>query len=98
MKQGKCLKDIAVLYRVRAESKLLCNRLINEKIPFYTKEPPEDLHKGLVFNDIIAYYKLAHNLHDDSDLQRIINRPKRFIKQASLQHCKLDRNNIIQRM
>lgn len=96
-RRGDVLSDIAVLYRVRSEARLLCNRLLNENIPFYTKEPPEDIHRSLVFYDIMAYYRLSENINDAKDLPRIINRPTRYIKQSELSNCRIERSALLQR-
>lgn len=94
---GIPLSEIAVLYRVKKEATLLCNRLLSEKILFYTKELPEDLHSGMVYRDIKAYYRLANDLWDRTDLRRIINRPNRYIKGNLLDDCGLNKTLIIRK-
>lgn len=95
--EGIPLKEIAILYRVKRESSLLCSRLLGEKIPFYIKDIPEDLHSGLVYGDIKAYYRLANDLWDVKDLPRIINRPKRYIKPEWISECGLNKTIIIRK-
>ncbi|CUX17129.1 DNA helicase II [Clostridium sp. C105KSO15] len=96
-KQNVPLNTIAILYRVKKEARFLCNRLQVEKIPFFTKELPESLHNGMVFGDIKAYYRLANDLWGSTDLQRIINRPKRYIKFEVIRNCSLNKEEILQR-
>lgn len=96
-KQNVPLNTIAILYRVKKEARFLCNRLQVEKIPFFTKELPESLHNGMVFGDIKAYYRLANDLWGSTDLQRIINRPKRYIKFEVIGNCSLNKEEILQR-
>ncbi len=96
MKKGLPLKDMAVLYRVKREAALLVNRLLLEGIPFYTRELPLDIHKGMVYQDVMAYYRLANRIEMHGDLQRIINRPKRYLKQQLVRDCRLDRNQLYQ--
>ncbi len=91
------LNNISVLYRIRSESSIICSRLMVEKIPFYTKELPEDIHKGLVYQDIKAYYRLANGIQGKMDLRRIINRPKRYIKAETLSYCNLDMQEIFRK-
>lgn len=96
LKNGLPLKDMAVLYRVKREASSLVNRLLLEGIPFYTRELPQDIHKGMVYQDVMAYYRLANRMEVQGDLQRIINRPKRYLKQQLVRDCKLDRNQLYQ--
>lgn len=96
-KQNVPLNTIAILYRVKKEARFLCNRLQVEKIPFFTKELPVSLHNGMVFGDIKAYYRLANDLWGSTDLQRIINRPKRYIKFEVIGNCSLNKEEILQR-
>ena len=91
------LNNISVLYRIRSESSIICSRLMAEKIPFYTKELPDDIHKGLVYQDIKAYYRLANGMQGKMDLRRIINRPKRYIKAENLSYCNLDMQEIFRK-
>lgn len=80
VKLGKKYNEIAILYRVKKEAISICNRLQLEDIPFYTRELPENIHSSMVYQDIKAYYRLANDIWDNSDLRRIINRPTRYIK------------------
>ena len=96
LKKGLALKDMAVLYRVKREAASLVNRLLLEGIPFYTRELPQDIHKGMVYQGVMAYYRLANRIEVQSDLQRILNRPKRYLKQQLVRDCKLDRNQLYQ--
>lgn len=96
-KRNISLYNIAILYRVKNEASIICNQLVSEKIPFYTKEPPGDIHKNMVYQDIKAYYRLANDLWGRTDLRRIINRPKRYIKAEAVSNCGLNKQEIINR-
>lgn len=90
-KRGLQFKEMAVLYRVKREAAPLVNRLLLEGIPFYIRELPQDIHKGLVYQDIMAYYRLANGMEEQGDLFRIWNRPKRYLKNQLIRGCALDR-------
>lgn len=90
-KKGENWSDTAVLYRTRNTAAALVNRLLLEKIPFYIRELPMDIHKGLVCRDICAYYRLAQGIGGNQDLIQILNRPKRYLKSNLLRGCKPDR-------
>lgn len=71
-------KDIAVLYRTNAQSRVLEEEMLKENMPyrvigsfyFYSRKEIKDL---------IAYLRLIHNSKDNVSLLRIINTPKRGI-------------------
>ncbi len=71
-------KDIAVLYRTNAQSRVLEEEMLKENMPyrvigsfyFYSRKEIKDL---------IAYLRLIHNCKDNVSLLRVINTPKRGI-------------------
>ncbi len=71
-------KDIAVLYRTNAQSRVIEEEMLKENIPyrvigsfyFYSRKEIKDL---------IAYLRLIHNIKDNVSLLRVINTPKRGI-------------------
>lgn len=71
-------KDIAVLYRTNAQSRVVEEEMLKENLPyrvigsfyFYSRKEIKDL---------IAYLRLIHNSKDNVSLLRVINTPKRGI-------------------
>ena len=71
-------KDIAVLYRTNAQSRVGEEEMLKENLPyrvigsfyFYSRKEIKDL---------IAYLRLIHNSKDNVSLLRVINTPKRGI-------------------
>lgn len=71
-------KDIAVLYRTNAQSRVLEEEMLKDNLPyrvigsfyFYSRKEIKDL---------IAYLRLIHNSKDNISLLRAINTPKRGI-------------------
>ena len=71
-------KDIAILYRTNAQSRVLEEEMLKENLPyrvigsfyFYSRKEIKDL---------IAYLRLIHNSKDNVSLLRVINTPKRGI-------------------
>jgi DNA helicase-2/ATP-dependent DNA helicase PcrA len=76
--RGVEYKDIAVLYRTNAQSRVLEEEMLKENLPyrvigsfyFYSRKEIKDL---------IAYLRLIHNSKDNVSLLRVINTPKRGI-------------------
>ena len=71
-------KDIAILYRTNAQSRVFESEFLKQNIPFkivgsfyfYSRKEIKDL---------LAYLRLIHNPNDDISLLRAINTPKRGI-------------------
>ncbi len=76
--RGVEYKDIAVLYRTNAQSRVIEEEMLKENMPyrvigsfyFYSRKEIKDL---------IAYLRLIHNSRDNVSLLRVINTPKRGI-------------------
>ncbi len=95
--QGTHPDEIAVLYRINALSRSLEEGFTREGLGF-------KLIGGIRFyeraeiKDIISYFRVLSNPHDDFSFLRIINKPKRGIGKASLdkiQHAAYERKGSI---
>lgn len=70
--------DFAILYRTNAQSRSMEEALRKLNIPY-------KIYGGLSFyqrkeiKDLIAYFRLTYNPHDEAALKRVINYPKRGI-------------------
>lgn len=94
IKNGGELNDIAVLYRVKKEASVLVSSLETIGMPFFTRDMVDDIHLGMCYKDMLAYYRLSRGIPESGDLQRIINRPKRYLKSNLIRGCEFDRNKI----
>ena len=78
--------DFAILYRTNAQSRSFEEALRKLNIPY-------KIYGGLSFyqrkeiKDLLAYFRLTANFHDEESLKRIINYPKRGIGKTSLDHA-----------
>jgi DNA helicase-2/ATP-dependent DNA helicase PcrA len=78
--------DIAVLYRMNAQSRVLEEAFMREGIPYR-------IFGGLRFydrkeiKDVIAYLRIIQNPSDDVALKRIINVPKRGIGNTTVENA-----------
>ncbi|WP_028081250.1 DNA helicase II [Solimonas soli] len=82
---GRCaLSEIAVLYRMGAQSRVLEEALIRARLPYR-------IYGGLRFferqeiKDALAYLRLLHNRHDDTSFERAVNTPPRGIGATSVE-------------
>ncbi|HKV97446.1 MAG TPA: DNA helicase II [Gammaproteobacteria bacterium] len=81
--QGGARREIAVLYRSNAQSRVFEERLLAERIPYR-------VYGGLRFferqeiKDALAYLRLLENRADDAAFERIVNLPARGIGTRSV--------------
>lgn len=80
---GRKYKDIAILYRTNAQSRAPEESLMRNKIP-YVIYGSQGFYRRKEVQDILAYLKLVKDLKDDEALERIVNRPNRFLGAAFL--------------
>ena len=71
-------KDIAVLYRTNAQSRVLEEEMLKENLP-YRVIGSFYFYSSKEIKDLIAYLRLIHNSKDNISLLRVINTPKRGI-------------------
>lgn len=83
LRDGNQAKDIAILYRANAQSRIIEAQLIQDGINY-------QIHGGLRFferaeiKDALAYLRLVASHADDAALERIINVPARGIGDSTL--------------
>ena len=95
VRQGYAYKDMAILYRSNAQSRILEEQLIDARIAYH-------IYGGLKFferaeiKDALAYLRLLANRHDDAAFERIVNLPARGIGETTLNELreKAKENNI----
>jgi DNA helicase-2/ATP-dependent DNA helicase PcrA len=75
--------EIAVFYRTNAQSRVLEDVLVRQGVPYQVIGGPRFYERAEV-KDAIAYLQVIDNPYDAVSLQRIANRPRRGIGDASL--------------
>lgn len=83
LSKGYKYSDIAVLYRMNAQSNLIEKTLIRSNIP-YRIIGGHRFYDRAEIKDMIAYLSVAVNHDDDTRLLRIINQPKRGIGKTTI--------------
>lgn len=92
LRDGYKLKDMALLYRTNAQSRIFEEQFMSRSIPY-------KIVGGLKFydrkeiKDIIAYLKLVQNPRDNVSFKRIVNVPKRGVGGVSLSRLEEDAFN-----
>lgn len=76
--RGTLLKEIAIFFRINAQSRTIEEELIKNNIP-YQIIGAFKFYERKEIKDILAYLKLSLNPEDKASLERIINLPPRGI-------------------
>ena len=75
--------EIAVFYRTNAQSRVLEDVLVRQQVPYQVIGGPKFYERAEI-KDLIAYLQVIDNPADAVSLDRIANRPRRGIGDASL--------------
>ena len=93
--KGATLNDIALLYRVNAQSRALEESLVRNKIPYQIVRGVE-FYRRKEIRDLLAYLKILVNPSDEIALLRVINTPARGIGKTTIdrvrayaEHCNI---------
>ncbi len=84
LKEGASADEIAVLYRINALSRSLEEGFSKEGLAFKLIGGMRFYERAEI-KDVISYFRIIANPHDDFSLMRIINKPKRGIGKVSLE-------------
>ena len=81
---SRSYRDIAVFYRINAQSRAIEDELVQNRIP-YTVVGGMKFYERKEIKDILAYLKLIDNPSDGLSLKRIINVPSRGIGEKTVE-------------
>jgi len=81
---GRPFRDIAVFYRINAQSRAIEDELVKHQIP-YTIIGGLKFYERKEIKDILAYLKLIANPSDGLSIKRIINVPPRGIGEKTIE-------------
>ncbi len=76
-------RDIAVMYRVNAQSRALEEACLREGVPYQIIGGQRFYHRQEI-RDVVGYLRLIANPNDTAGLQRVINVPQRGIGQRTV--------------
>jgi DNA helicase-2/ATP-dependent DNA helicase PcrA len=83
-REGRPLSDVAILYRLNAQSRPLEEALREAQLPYAVHGGPAFFDRSEV-RDLLAYLKVCVAPQDEVSLARIVNTPARGIGDASLE-------------
>ncbi|WP_174713970.1 DNA helicase PcrA [Ligilactobacillus salitolerans] len=82
--QGRNYRDIAILYRTNAQSRVMEETFVKTNIPYKIVGAHRFYDRKEIL-DILAYLRLVTNPQDSMSFNRIVNEPKRGIGNTSLE-------------
>ena len=85
---------MAILYRNNKQAGFLSLILMRKGIPFHSNDQIMSPYKHWIFNDFMAYYRLAEGTGNGHDLIQVINKPNRFIPVQKLYKANVDERNV----
>lgn len=84
LKEGLKRREIAILYRSNAQSRVLEEALLRERIPYRIYGGQRFFERAEIKN-AMAYLRLIQTRHNDAALERVINLPARGIGEKTLE-------------
>jgi len=86
IRDGMSRSEIAILYRSNAQSRVLEEALLREKIPYRIYGGQRFFERAEIKN-AMAYLRLIQTRDNDAALERVINVPARGIGEKTVEYC-----------
>ncbi len=80
--------EMAVVYRNNIQGRSFIDVFLHLNIPFQIKDKAASIYEHWIFKDIAAYFRLAMDNSDTESLERIINKPSRYISKMIISAAK----------
>ena len=96
IKKCKSLNEVAVIYRTNMQARAFIDAFLQTNIPYIVKDEISIIYEHWIARDIFAYLRLGNGFGTNDDIERIINKPFRFISKAFIQKTKKDKQSIFQ--
>ncbi|MGM0519973.1 MAG: ATP-dependent helicase [Campylobacterota bacterium] len=84
LQKGESAKDIAILFRVNALSRSL-EEGFNKAGIYYKLVGGMKFYERAEIKDLIAYFRVLTNSHDNFSFKRVVNKPKRGIGKTTIE-------------
>ncbi len=99
IEQGYSYHEIAVLYRTNTNPRNLAEKMMEYNIPFRMKDVIPNIYEHFIAKDIFAYIQASQDFKNyrkmkRTDLLRIINKPKRYIRREVFQNPEADMETV----
>jgi DNA helicase II / ATP-dependent DNA helicase PcrA len=91
-------ENMAIIYRTNVQSSSFVDVFMDMNIPFQIKDEMPSIYEHHVSKDICAYLRLSIDRSLDEDVERIINKPKRYISRALIGTAKKQEGELLEQM
>ncbi|MBR1737745.1 MAG: ATP-dependent helicase [Firmicutes bacterium] len=82
------LNNIAVIYRTNIQARALVDTFMDYHINYRLRDEIPSIYRHWCAKDILAYLSLGLNRCDNDSIERIINKPKRYISKVTIAESK----------
>lgn len=82
------LNKISVIYRTNIQARAIVDAFMDFNIPYQIKDEVPSIYEHRVSKDIFAYLSLILDIDNDRAIERIINKPKRYISKELISEAK----------
>ncbi len=86
-REGITYSKMAVIYRTNLQSRALIDALMDGNIPFIAVDGAASVYHHWVAKDILGYLQLSLYPYNNKEIQRVMNKPKRFISRDSIERA-----------
>ena len=83
-------EEIAVIYRTNIQSRAIIDAFMDYNISFQIKDASPSIYSHWIAKDLAAYLYLSLDKSDNLALERIINKPSRYINKIAVQNIKIN--------
>lgn len=88
-------KDIAVIFRANLQARALVDIMFDLNIPFCLKDEIRNIYEHWIAKDLMAYLRLSLDDYDNESIERILNKPKRYISKGLIFEAKKKKGNLL---
>lgn len=90
LREGRSLKEIALLYRTNSGPRFIMEQLSGFNISYVSKDQIPSLYNHWIVRDLFTYIKIAKGERTRRNFLRIMNRPNRYLSREGLPGDSID--------
>lgn len=87
--------DIAVIFRTNIQARAFVDKFMDLNFPFFIRDEMPNIYDHWIAKDLLAYIKLSLDSNKNNELERIINKPKRYISKLLIHEAKKNQGNML---
>lgn len=80
--------NIAIIFRTNIQARAFVDKFMDMNFPFVMRDEIPNIYDHWISKDILSYIKLALDFNKNDCLERIINKPTRYINKSLIQEAR----------